>query len=415
MEEKLKELGDPSGKQSSEYWDEWFTVVCGDNHQHRLFEWYCNVDEVARLLCHHVQIVKQTPPISINAGGGHGRMIHPGSGNSLVPVKLRNDFGFPHQHVVVDISKVALEEMRRVHDQNEVSPDNKIDYILGDVLEPPLPLEDGVFDIWLDKGLVDALFHDSSDLCRSQSQTLFSEAYRLLRPFSGILVIITMAEEHSLQHILSGFWRELALQSASLHIWELEPVSGDMLPFGFVLQRTTTTTESDSLILTWHRQGGQVEMMKVPENTMESLFHEVSRQCGASRVRFQELRERQNDKTLATIEIKPWDSATDLEVLIDVIVGTRWSAPLTDSQEERSIDPEWRPHDYKVVPIGYGISKLVLQCTVNSDDLDVLVEAISEWEGPPPFEDGVQSVDIDWQETVRIAAFPQIAIPRRPS
>ena len=396
MEERLKELGDPSGKQSSAYWDEWFDVVCGDNHQP--FEWYCNVDEVARMLCHHVP--------SISTGG---RMIHPGSGNSLVPVKIRNDFGFPHRHVVVDISNVALEEMRRVHDHN-LSADNAIEYLLGDVLEPPLPLEGGVFDVWLDKGLVDALFNDSSDLCRAQSQILFSEAYRLLRPHTGILVIVTMGEEHSLQLILNGFWCELDLKSASLHVWELTPVSGDMLPFGFVLERTTTGNEE--LIVSWHGKDSKVEKMEVREKTIECLFQEVSRRCGASRVGFKELRERQNDKTLATIEIKPWDSTTDLELLKDAIVGTRWTAPSTDSQQEHSIDPDWRTHDYKVVPIGYGISKLVLQCTVNSDDLEVLVEAISEWEGTPPIEDGVQSVDIDWKKTTRIAALPDIAIPR---
>ena len=399
MEEKLKELGDPSGKQSSEYWDEWFNVVCADSH--RPFEWYCDVDEVARLLCHHLST-------SMSAGG---RMVHPGSGNSRVPVRLRDDFGFPHKHVVVDISSVALEEMRSVHDLHVSAADNKIEYLLGNVLEPPLPLEGGVFDVWLDKGLVDALFKDASDDCRAQSNTLFSEAFRLLRPAAGMILIVTMAEEHSLKLILDGFWRELESQSASLHVWDLEPVSGDMLPFGLVLQRTTTGNEE--LILSWHHKENQVEEVKVQTKTIECLFEEVSSRCGTSRAGFKELRERQNGKTLATIEIKPWDSTTDLEVLKDVIVGTTWTVPSTGSQvEPRSIDPNWRAHDFEIVPIGYGISKLVLQCTVNSDDLDILVDAISEWEGIPSIEDGVQSVDIDWNKTVRIATFPGIAIPK---
>lgn len=399
MEEKLKELGDPSGKQSSEYWDEWFNVVCAESH--RPFEWYCDVDEVARLLCYHL-------PPSMSSGG---RMIHPGSGNSRVPVRLRNDFGFPHKHVVVDISSVALEEMRSVHDQNVSAADNEIEYLLGDVLEPPLPLEGGMFDVWLDKGLVDALFNDSSDDCRAQSDTLFSEAFRLLRSATGMILIVTMAEEHSLKLILNGFWRELQSRSASLHVWDLEPVSGDMLPFGLVLQRTTRGNEE--LILSWHHKDNQVEEVKVHTRTIECLLQEVSSRCETSRADFKELRKQQNDKTLATIEIKPWDSATDLEVLKDAIVGTRWTVPSTGSQgDQRAIDPDWRTHDYKVVPIGYGISKLVLQCTVNSDDLDVLVDAIREWEGIPSIEDGVQSVDIDWNKSVRIAAFPGIAISK---
>ena len=395
MEERLKELGDPSGKQTSEYWDEWFNVVCGEDH--RPFEWYCGVEEVVRVLRHHVT-------------SSTGRMIHPGSGNSLVPVKLRNDFGFPHDHVVVDISSVALEEMRKVHDLNS-STGNEIEYLLGNVLEPPLPLEDNSFDVWVDKGLVDALFKDSNELYSSQSQTLFSEAYRLVRPDDGVLVVVTMAEKHSLQLILGSFWSELATQSASLHVWELEPVSGDMRPFGFVLHRQKTANEE--LILRWHLSGNQVEEVKVHSETLECLLDEVSGRCDASRTRFKEGRCIQLDKTLATIEIKPYDAETDMEKLKEIIVNTKWTTPSNDGEEERFIDPVWRTNDSKVVPIGYGVSKIVIQCVVNTDDVDDLVEAIIEWEGTPSFEDGVQSVDVDWGQTNRIAAPPDIAFPKK--
>ena len=47
----------------------------------------------------------------------------------------------------------------------------------------------------------------------------------------------------------------------------------------------------------------------------------------------------------------------------------------------------WRGHE--IVPIGFGISKLVVTCVINSDDVERLAEMIAETE-----EDEVQSVDI---------------------
>ena len=402
MEERLSALGDPSGKQTSDFWDEWFNIVSSENH--RSFEWYCDVNEVARFLLHHVT----------SAATSNGRMIHPGSGNSLLPIKLRDDFGFSHDHVVVDISSVALDEMRNVHDKI-VPTDRKgeIEYLLGNVLEPPLPLEDSSFDVWIDKGLLDALFCDFSLLSRAQSLTLFSEAYRLLRPDGGVVAIITMAEDHSLRLILSGFFAEIQSRASSLHVWELVPLSGDMLPFAFLLQRSTQTREgNDDLIITWHRMTGEVEEIKLDLKCLELLNDEMSVRCSASRESFHKSQQHRQDKTLATIEIKPFDSETDMVALKETIISTQWTVPSTNSEEARNIQVQWKSTGSEVIPIGYGISKLVLQCTIDSDDLDHLVESITAWNGTPLFEDGVQSVDVDWNKTARIAAFPGIAYPK---
>jgi hypothetical protein len=199
-------------------------------------------------------------------------MIHPGSGNSLVPVKLRNEFGFAHRHLVVDISGVALTEMRKVHDLNS-STANEIEYLLGNVLEPPLPLDDSSFDVWVDKGLVDALFKDSNEVCSGQSQNLFAEAFRLLQSDDGLLVVVTMAETHSLQLILNGFWTELKMNLASLHVSELEPVSGDMRPFGFVLHRKKCSNHP--FLISWHLSDNQVEEFRIQEQTLECLVKEL--------------------------------------------------------------------------------------------------------------------------------------------
>eukprot|EP00545_Synedropsis_sp_CCMP1620_P009409 CAMPEP_0119017060 /NCGR_PEP_ID=MMETSP1176-20130426/15195_1 /TAXON_ID=265551 /ORGANISM="Synedropsis recta cf, Strain CCMP1620" /LENGTH=400 /DNA_ID=CAMNT_0006970659 /DNA_START=6 /DNA_END=1204 /DNA_ORIENTATION=- len=400
MEERLKELGDPSGKQTSEFWNEWFHVVCGEDH--RSFEWYCGVDEVVRVLQGSVPSSSDNNKLEDNCDP---RMIHPGSGNSLVPVRLRDDFGFRHRHTVVDISNVALEEMKTIHDQKSSSKEESstVEYLLGNVLEPPLPLEDSSFDVWIDKGLVDALFKDASEPCCTQSRALFSEAYRLLRNDNGILVVITMAEKHSIQLVLDSYWIELGSKSASLDIWELEPVSGQMRPFAFVLNRKTTE-EKDSMFR-WHKSDGEVvEEVDIPEQTLVALLEQVSSRCNDSRARFRQgMKQQIQDRSLATLEIKPWGADTNMEKLKELIVSTKWAAASSDGQE-RSINPHWHLHESKIVPIGYGVSKLVLQCIVNTDDLDHLVEAICEWDGAAVIEDGVQSVDVDWNQTNMIAA-----------
>lgn len=401
MEERLKELGDPSGKQTSEFWNEWFQVVCGEDH--RPFEWYCGVDEVVRVL---------QGAIAPSSGDYVPRMIHPGSGNSLVPVKLRDAFGFPHQHTVVDIANVALEEMKMIHDQNSLSKDgsNAIEYLVGNVLEPPLPLEDNSFDVWIDKGLVDALFKDASEPYNTQSRTLFSEAYRLLRNDRSILAVVTMAEKHSMHLILDSYWIELGTKSASLDIWELEPVSGDMRPFAFVLHRKKM--EEKHSLFRWRTSDGGVEDVKMADTTLEALLEEVDSRCDDSRARFRlGLKEQTQDRSLATLEIKPYDAETDMEKLKDIVFAMNWKAAGSDGQE-RSIKPDWRTNESKIVPIGYGVSKLVLQCIVNTDDLDDLVEAIIEWEGDDVIEDGAQSVDVDWSQTNMIATLPDMAFPK---
>jgi hypothetical protein len=39
-------LGDPSGKSSAEYWNDWFQTISPDGN----FEWYCDSSEIARIL-----------------------------------------------------------------------------------------------------------------------------------------------------------------------------------------------------------------------------------------------------------------------------------------------------------------------------------------------------------------------------
>jgi elongation factor 1-beta len=81
-------------------------------------------------------------------------------------------------------------------------------------------------------------------------------------------------------------------------------------------------------------------------------------------------------KSAVVIEVKPWEDTTDLvelekQIRAIVIDGLEWKAS-------------------KLVPIGYGIKKLVISCHV--EDAKVSVDDIQEQIGA--FEDSVQSTDI---------------------
>merc|ERR1711936_867099 len=81
-------------------------------------------------------------------------------------------------------------------------------------------------------------------------------------------------------------------------------------------------------------------------------------------------------KTSVLLDVKPWDDETDMNEMLKCV---------------KSIQQEglaWGAN--KLVPVGYGISKLQVMCVVEDDkvSIDELQEKIAE------FEDFVQSVDI---------------------
>lgn len=81
-------------------------------------------------------------------------------------------------------------------------------------------------------------------------------------------------------------------------------------------------------------------------------------------------------KSIVTLDVKPWDDETDLDEMLANV---------------KSIEMEglsWGGH--KLIPIGFGIKKLQINCVVEDDkvSLDDLQQAIEE------FEDHVQSTDV---------------------
>merc|ERR1712126_706759 len=82
-------------------------------------------------------------------------------------------------------------------------------------------------------------------------------------------------------------------------------------------------------------------------------------------------------KTSVLFDVKPWDDETDMEAMKEAVKtvemdGLVWGAT-------------------KLVPVGYGINKLQIMCTV--EDEKVSIEELSE--KMEEFEDYVQSVDIN--------------------
>ena len=398
-------------------------------------------------------------------------MIHPGNGTSLLPLELLRRHHFPNsQHVVLDISEVAIEEMKQIHhhsrwmnhtndtvnnhhhyqqnqqqNQQQNHDSKQIQYEIMDVLHPPLPLDDESFHVWIDKGFLDAVF--SKEMIRTttrrhdhQASQLFREAQRILVP-RGIVLVVTLAEDHSLRILLEPWNIGHSLVdsgwSRTLHVWELNPISGDFLPFCFVYTKhvpgeteattaTTTVPVTDdipTLNVFWHFMDGSTDSwlfsVTEDEDQDESLYNQMKKRIEDARGRYASQLRTAADvssdnvrRVLATIEVKPVDSEVDVARLGHAILSAAWHSGNEPSRA--LLTPKWMPFDdandksgqerfLKIVPIGYGISKLVLQCVIESEHLDELVEAIGDCETSSGNCQGVQSVDIDWERTLPVS------------
>merc|ERR1712033_138349 len=81
-------------------------------------------------------------------------------------------------------------------------------------------------------------------------------------------------------------------------------------------------------------------------------------------------------KTSVLFDVKPWDDETDMEAMKKACVSIEMDGLLWGAS--------------KLVPVGYGINKLQIMCTVEDDK--VSIEELSE--KMTEFEDFVQSVDV---------------------
>ncbi|GKY95324.1 hypothetical protein MPSEU_000494200 [Mayamaea pseudoterrestris] len=433
LAKSLLDLGDPSGRQDGQYWDEWFRLVCCESsNSHRPFEWYTSPEQVKRVISFHMKEMSQSLAMVDQVGRDMlpRQMIHPGSGTSLVPLALSEEYP-EHRHVVVEVSPVAIQEMKEFHEKQILESRLShqvclIDYVLADLLDAstPLDLPPLSFDAWIDKGLIDAVFSNKDhDRNRVQAKYLFQQAHYLLTDF-GIMLIVSVAERHSLELVLEN-WMTTAengdLLWATLHIWEMEPVSGEMLPFGFVLIKSSLSSTmehsaSGSARVVIHPMHGMASALLV---TTENAIETVVGYIACAREAYIKTTRASKDKRLmlTTLDLKPYDAETDLVALSERIRTMQWQAEGPDGLQK--LRPVWQTF-YKdgveqleeIIPIAFGISKLRLQCIIRADDLELLVSAINDWEGDDIME-GVQSVDVDWETSAAIADVAAFVKDRR--
>jgi translation elongation factor EF-1beta len=460
LSDVLAALGDPSGRQDAEYWNDWFNVV-GLRHPEladssaaarnkvtddpsfvsvstnegmvRSFEWYCDVSEVEKVLKYHLRPFVP-PQVQSEQAESRRFMIHPGSGTSLLPLRLGQSFPH-HDHVVVDVSQVAIDQIKIIHEAElERTGNNRtgslhIEYLLTDVLSNDTLLRshgDASFDAWIDKGFVDAVFPNDDEVSQTQALRLFREANRVLTD-QGVAIVVSLAEPHSMNLVVSAFCHETdggRSWHPDLHVWELQPISGDLRPFAFVLTKSQASGMAKYRIV-WHFRSDSEKTMVKEASAPTQVLDIVNMLIQESRVAFAKQQRMRNISSsvslknerlfLAVLEIKPFDTDTNLVELAHRIRAATWTTTTDDSP--RSFQPQWcsgghvpsslevtSPQE-EIVPIGFGISKLVLRCILPQDDLEPFVSILEERGGSEDFDNAVGSVDIDWTQSVPISTW----------
>jgi len=287
----------------------------------------------------------------------------------------------------------------------------------------------------------------------------------------GIMLIFTMAERHSLDLILSNWLTyssskqeqdsvcsrfEPSNWGRSLHIHEVIPTSGTMRPYCFVLQKDDIGDEhvvdrqekgTNDWNVVFHPIAHSNDLDNKEANIVRIPFHRdpsvpsssltlsptllspappsllsvksrLDSLLDESRNKFREEMELRDNclktstnnerRMLGTIEIKPVDDTVNLKQLYERITSPkaswgidslRWSSIDNDSSCDLSFG--------NIVPIGFGIHKLVLRCVINSHLLEDLCDAIMEREGSSSCDDGdeggsIQSIDVDWENSFTV-------------
>lgn len=386
------ELGDPSGQDSATYWDEWFKKVSAG----QTFEWYASPDQIAHIL-------ELTNTVRLNGL----RALHAGSGNSMLPVDLIRKHGAGRQ-TIMDCSEVALDEMRQLIDETEQSSSSSIELVLGDILQSPLPFESAAYDAWIDKGLADAIFSECGPIEMEQCGSMLSEASRLLHD-GGVCVIVSLAQNHSLELILSTLqWfhghRYISTENRAsnwcppLHIYEVKPESdaSALRPFAFVIRKEGGETSKEAKAkdssnegaVLFHRDNGDVAALNMEDATLENVVAMLDQARTEFAAQVQE-RQKANAPGISmsqvTIQVKPYDDETDMEIL-----GEKLQEKCSKSKIFTSLT--WI--DQALKPMGFGLFYLELKLIICSEQIEELCEFIAEEE-----EDAVQSVDVDWNNT----------------
>ena len=375
---------DPKELRTAKYWARFFETLGGAD-----FEWYAKAEEVWPLL---QQYCSRRAGLASERGDGAPRVLHSGTGNSSLPMELY-DLGL-RDALAVDYVPAVIEEMK------EKCGDGR-DGLAWAVMDATklTALGDAEFDAIIDKGLIDALMTDASEESAATLDLVLGEAERVLRP-SGRYCLVTLGQ----QHIVALLLRELRQRGWGVDLHELLPQSPDssLLPFLFVLCKGENGSKPGRPLLRHHLDRGERSMSMWCYGATDKCEAWLNDAMEMARGRFMaDVFSRAlvdspaaaggGSRSFVVLDIKPYEAEADLDALADRILGLDVPGVQWFEQIPAHIslaDDESR----RIIPIGYGVSKLRLSCIIEDDMLEVeeLGEAIEDTDD----EEVVQSVDI---------------------
>ncbi len=343
---------------------------------------------------------------------------------------------FGSKQYIIDCSTVAIQQVQNKLSttQREEQQPGRIELEVGDVLQPPLPYAENLFDVWVDKGLIDALFCGGDDNYQELKQcyTLLQEAHRVLKP-NGLCLVISLAQDHTLKLLLHAlgylkmtpsehhhYSSSIGQWSSPIEIHEIKPLSNasSLRPFAIVFRsgspwlentlsrgRDTTISIHDATktVIELFDEHGMVQesldeqnfcweaVNNLVQSSQQRYLVKWKQMCRDSICNSSECSSNPNDDNefnymLATICIKPWDVETNLFDL---------KKRIRSNEEYLRFNLKWKSEEIKA--IGFGISLLQMSLIIPRENLEDLCEYIATQE-----EDLVQSVDVDWQSTCRV-------------
>jgi translation elongation factor EF-1beta len=295
------------------------------------------------------------------------RALHVGNGNSNFILDMQAKFNLARS-VAVDVSEVATEEMRKVMAEDKDGKwrniSDRVTFDKCDLLASSLPYESESFELFVDKGAIDAMFCDNCEDSKLSFQALFNN---LLDTASSTLhqyICVTLAEAHTVDLFATVVPSLFSL----LDIFELPTPSGGssskLRPFAFVLSGgkdcvvgSSSADDDDNdkaNTVIFHHSSGLVT---------PTSFSSLPTLLKSSR-------NAQSVATYAVVHFKPYDSETDLLDLASKIKSN------FTSMDWKMLS--WR-EEPKLLPIAFGMMKLELTLVIKDDaELEDMCEAIVE-------------------------------------
>lgn len=392
----LQNLGDPAGHSSAEYWDKFFTTVTNST----AFEWYCDLVDFISVF-HSITAPLHLPISSLF-------LLHGGTGNSDLIFELFTQHNVS-KSIAIDISSVAIEEMKQKSSQfSSENPKFLGEFLQADVLQPLLNIHqtNSLFDGYVDKGLFDAMMSKFDEECKEKTSALFTSAASVLKPTTGFYLAISLAEEHVVRLLVDYLQNDSGESWKSLDVFELDPFftsgkKGKLRPFCFVVHRGVGGEEGVTFNFN-NFINGQYATTKG-----EFSFESVNNAVNDSRDSYAEAgynnsNNNSNNNNInnnkdtnnstntpdasmccATLHIKPFEPGFNWEQFATKLKSEYFT-------EEDGLTSNYEFKDYEIVPVGYGVCKLVITIVTSFEDLDLVVELIGDKE-----DDDISSVDVE--------------------